>query len=219
MNFTLAILSHHPYIHHGRSGFFNSPYVPSSTQKAVWKAIGEVDRRLEALGDRIDQDALDPDEFSDAVKSFMILTQRTSRDEKLRAAANLLTNLMLRDNDPEKLTFTEADHFWRCLDSLSIGSIQLLGLICREPRTRNVRKSPGGEQRFSAGDVVPLMKDLPPHVVLSLVAELGARHLLRTEAAPVSLETNGYRENDPVFLTPSGLRFVETVLQAGATEG
>ena len=193
-------------------------YVPSSTEKSIRKAISALRKRLDQLGERVDVAAVDPDEFSDAVKSFLLLTQRTSREEKLRGAGNLLANLLLTNDDPERLTYTEADHFWRCLDALSIGAIRLLGLICQEMNTRGLREAPGGEYMFAAGDVVPMMNDLSPHLVLSLVAELDALNLLRKAAASVSLASQGYRENDAIFLTRTGLRFVEMVLQAGHGE-
>ena len=194
-------------------------YVPSSTEKSVRKAISQLQNRLEQLGERVDLASVDPDEFSDAVKSFLLLTQKTSREEKLRGAANLFANLLLKNDDPERLTYTEADHFWRCLDSLSIGAIRLLGLVCRKVKTQRIREAPGGEYMFTAADVVPLMNDVPPHIVLSLVAELNAWNLLRKESAPVTLATEGYRENDQIFLTPTGPRFVESVLHPGDGKG
>ena len=195
-------------------------YIPSSTRKAVSEAIQVLENRLDSLADRIDRDAksIDPDEFSDSAKSFLLLTQRTSREEKLRGAANLLANQLLKDGDREKLSYTEADHFWRCLDSLSIGAIQLLGLICKRVEVAKPRKVAGDEYVFENKDVVSLMPKLPPTSVLSLAAELNAWYMVRMDAAGVSLVINGYRQNDQVFLTPTGMSFVETVLQAGTTD-
>ena len=55
--------------------------------------------------------------------------ERTHRDEKLRAAANILANLLLKPGDQAKVSYDELDHLIRCVDALSIGAITVLGAI------------------------------------------------------------------------------------------
>ncbi len=54
---------------------------------------------------------------------------RTHRKEKIKAATSLIANVLFKDGDPEKLNFTELDHFSRCLDSLSIGAIDVIANV------------------------------------------------------------------------------------------
>lgn len=186
-----------------------------STHRAVVKAMQFVHERVEGLEDRVDAKTVDEDELSDAWKSFMRSSVSTSQDEKLRAAANLLANTLLHPGDPEKLSYTERDHFVRCLDALSIGAIQVLGFAYRMTRARGARKNQIGEYEFQARDLVGNAEGMPPRMVMSLVGELSAWRLLRSSDPGVTLPGDGYAENEPVKLTPTGERFVEYVLKAG----
>ena len=43
-------------------------YVPKSTEGAIWKAVEYLNERVRSLGDRVNAEAVAPDEFSDTVK-------------------------------------------------------------------------------------------------------------------------------------------------------
>ena len=84
-----------------------SDYVPTATQSTVDEAIEMLSGRLERLGDRIDAESLDKDEFSELFKSSYYTIVRTHQDDKLRAATHIITNALLRDGDVEKLPFAK----------------------------------------------------------------------------------------------------------------
>lgn len=192
-------------------------YVPKSTEKAVWRAIGYLGKRLEDLADRIDLESVDADEFADTVKSFLLLSQRTSQERKLQAAANILANLLLKEGDPEKLSYTELDHFSRCIDSLSTGAIHVLGVAYRLAKTRRREATPEGDVRLAARDIVPNIEGIPPAVIMSLTAELSAWNLLLIESRSgfVGYYADGYCTNLPLRFTSVAGRFVEYVLGEG----
>lgn len=104
-------------------------YVPLSTQRSIEKTTELLKQKLTALEGRIDTEAVNKDEFSDLFKSCYLVVVRTTQEEKLRAASGILANLFLKPGDPEKLSYSELDHFVRCLDGLSIGAIVTLGTV------------------------------------------------------------------------------------------
>src|SRR5713101_7516132 len=104
-------------------------YVPLSTQRSIEKAARLLEERLEKLQDRVDVEAVNKDEFADLFKSTYLAIVRTTNEQKLRAAAAILTNLLLKPGDSDKLPYTELDHFVRCLDLLSVGAIAVLGSV------------------------------------------------------------------------------------------
>jgi hypothetical protein len=110
-------------------------YVPLSTQRSIESTTELLGQKLTSLEGRIDAEAVDKDEFSDLFKSCYLVVVRTTREEKLRAAAGILANIFLKQGDPEKLSYTELDHLVRCLDGLSSGAIAALdavkGLVTR----------------------------------------------------------------------------------------
>ena len=210
VNMVKAALSSLPFT--GGIASLIADYVPRSTGRAIWQAIGFLNEKLQDLGDRIDTGGIDEDEFSDTVKSFLMTIQKTSQEEKLRGAANLLANVCLKDGESDKLPYTEIDHFFRCLESLSVGAIYVLGVVCKMVEARGTRKSPAGEYTLTYGDIVPEINNLPPHTIISLMSELNSLNLLRLETATISLATQGYQENYQAFLTPMGVKFVKHVL-------
>src|SRR5215471_18235878 len=101
--------------------------VQPGTQRSVERTVLFLEQRLSSFGNRIDPAQVNNEEFSELFKSCYLVVIRTHREEKLRAAANILANLMLRVGDSEKSSYDELDHLVRCLDSLSTGAISVLG--------------------------------------------------------------------------------------------
>jgi hypothetical protein len=102
-------------------------YIPSYRERTTEKAMVFLNEQLTLLEDRIDVEAVNKDEFSELFNSCYMIIIRTHHEEKLRAAAALLANLLLRQGDPGKVPYEELDHLVRCLDALSIGAIAVLG--------------------------------------------------------------------------------------------
>jgi hypothetical protein len=181
-------------------------YVPSSTQRSIERTVELLGEQLTVLQDRIDVEAVDKDEFSELFKSCYLVAVRTHREEKLRAAAGLLANLLLKPEDPAKLTYDEIDHFVRCLDTLSIGAITLLGTASSIMRTSNTGVDRLGMWTFRVLQT-RLRPEMEHDLALGLVGELSACNLLRIEAAEEGLGV-AYA---PVQLTKLGQRFVSFV--------
>jgi len=117
-------------------------------------------------------DAVDKDEFSEMFKSCYLVAVRTHHEEKLCAAAGLLANLLLKPGGPGKLTYTELDHFVRCLDALSIGARTVQGTAWRIVRAAQTPLEGRGRLRF---DVLRAgLPEMERELVLGLAGERNA---------------------------------------------
>lgn len=185
-------------------------YVPSATQRSIETAIEILNQKVEQLGDRIDPDAVNKDEFAELFKSCYLSIVRTQQRAKLNAAAGLIANILLRKDDPEKLTYTELDHFARCLETLSIGAIEILGHavgIARKSKPNEYKAQP---VRFDFEDLKGRMPQTDAFLLMGLVGELNSMNLVHLAGAP-QIATPAYA-NYPVQLTPLGVRFCERLL-------
>ena len=126
-----------------------SDYVPLSTQRSIERTMELLRVRLTSLEGRLDVDAVNKDEFSELFKSCYLVVVRTTQETKLRAASAILANLLLKAGDAEKASYTELDHFVRCLDGLSIGAITVLGTAARLVVTANINPNQDGNQTFA----------------------------------------------------------------------
>ena len=200
----------------GGLGVLIDEYVHSSTRRALEKAFEFLNQRIDHLADRINATGVNEDELSDMVKTFVRVSVRSSCEEKLQAAANILANVLLRKGDGEKLSFTELEFFARCVESLSVGAIRVLAVAYRISQQQGRHKNQIGEYDFTAQDLVPQVPDMEPRVVMALVGELNAWGLMRiTGGSFAGLPANGYWENEPLRMPETGVRFVRYVLEAG----
>lgn len=208
-----AAVSAVPYVGSSIAGLIND-YIPSATERAFEEASGYFKARLDQLEERIDPEAVNRDDFSEMFKTCMVTVARTHRSEKLRAASALLSNVLLKDGDAEKLSFTELDHFARCLETLSIGALRVLGeAIAIVGRTK---RDPIRSQ-IAALQFVQLktrISDWAPDLVLGLVAELNAAHLLNVNSQQPQVFAPGMG-NFRIEVTPLGFDFSFRILNAG----
>jgi len=189
-------------------------YVPTHTERAVEEATRLLTDRLSEIEERIDPETVNKDEFAELFKSCYLVVVRTHQEEKLRGAANLLANALLRPGDGAKLEYTELDHFVRCLDAISIGGIRVLGVLYNLVQER----VPPGPSEVH---VSQLRKRLPPSLISlveSLLFELNALHLV---FLPPLHKFSGPRGTAPgalsdyeISITSWGRKFVERVLGA-----
>jgi len=186
-------------------------YVPLSTQRSIEKTTELLKQKLTALEGRIDTEAVNKDEFSDLFKSCYLVVVRTTQEEKLRAASRILANLLLKPGDPEKLSYTELDHFVHCLDGLSIGAIVTLAAVDRLAVKGKVQPDNDGHQTIAFKELSEKLKELQPALLLGLVGELNGFNLLHIHGRP-AIPTSQYG-NYPISLTPLGKRFVEGFLE------
>ena len=180
-------------------------YVPNSTEKSVDRALNELRQRISSLEDRIDPETVEREDFSELFKSCYLVIVRTHQQEKRRAAVRLIVNILLRDGDSEKLTYTELDHFVHCLDRLSIGAIKTLGHVVNIVRRSNPSDLEHNSVSINFEHIQAEMTDVAPDLLMGLVGELNAENLLHVPASP-GIRTAHYA-NYPVELTPMGGRF------------
>ena len=202
-----AGLSAVPYVG-GPLASLIADYIPTHTQRSIERFLAELAIRLEQLEGRLDPANVDKDEFAELFKSCYLVVVRTHQGEKLRAVAGLLSNVLLREDDPLRLSYTELDHFSRCLDGLSIGAIQVLveayylGQALRRPGVE--------EPRFNFEDLGERLPRMSPELLMGLVGELNAMNLVHLAGVP-GIRTTHYG-NYPVELTALGIRFVGHIL-------
>ena len=156
-------------------------------------------------------------------KSCCLTIVRSHRDEKLRAATAILANLFLRENDSDKLTYTELDHHARCAETLSSGAVEVLGVVVQMAHSGPRFTSEGEIDRegrldwtieSSRNNFSELQREFPqhsPHLLMGLIAELDRANLLHRTGAPV-VETEGYG-NHLIRLTPLGATFCKFLLE------
>ena len=205
-----AALNAVPYVG-GAVASLIGDYVPLSTQRSIDRTTKLLQERLTKLEGRLDAESVNKDEFSDLFKSCYLVVVRTTQEEKLRAAAAILANLLLKPGDSEKASYTELDHFVRCLDALSVGAIAALGAARGIVQNANVRPDHHGDQSFSFEQLQRQFPQMEPALLMGLVGELNAFNLLRAEGRP-SIPTSQYG-NYPLSLTPLGSRLVQRFLE------
>jgi len=185
-------------------------YIGNSTKKALDKAIEYFSEKIKELEGRIDILSVNQDEFSDTIKQFGRVILYNSKEEKLRAAANLLANAMLKTEDPDKISYAELDHTFKCVESLSIGAIQLLGTIYEKEVPQNQRHHTNKNYRLNFDDISRYFPEYEPTFLMGLVGECNAYNLLHILGIP-QIKTNEYG-NYPIELTRFGQRFIKTIM-------
>ena len=194
-------------------------YIPTATQKSIDFAIHDLRTKLESIVDRIDAETINKDHFAEIFKSSYLIIVRTHQEKKIKAATALIANIFLKEGDPEKLNFTELDHFTRCLDSLSIGAIEVIAnvsnYIAKKHYKGDLSQAYGGDynegRTFDFGALQNRLPDTHPSLLMGLVSELNSLNLLHMSGAPV-IRTENYG-NYPIELSILGVRFVLTVLK------
>ena len=176
-------------------------YVPNSTQRAAVRTMELLAEKLSSLEDRIDVQQVDKEEFSELFKSCSLVVIRSHREEKLRVAAALLANLLLRPSDAKKSPYEELDHLVRCLETLSVGAIAVLGAS---------RHITAAQANFNLDPLRNLFPEFDTSLLMSLVRELENLNLLRVQEGNIRMSDHGELLLE---LTPIGRRFVERFIE------
>ncbi len=183
-------------------------YIPSETERVVRRTVGELRDRIRRLEDRIDVQQVDKDEFSELFKSCYLQIVRTHHQARLEAIVGIMVNLLLKGDDRDKLSFTELDHFSRCLDSLSLGAIHILALIASLDDQWGGRE---GGDRMSFSHTAELAPEFDESLLRGLLVELNGTSLVSFPALP-AVRTSELAQQ-PLELTPLGRRFVDHILR------
>ncbi len=185
-------------------------YIPSATEKSKNRAIELLEKRLKELEGRLDPSNVNKDQFAELFKSSYLSIVRSHNDAKLRAATNLIANILLEKGDIEKLSYTELDHFARCVENLSSGAIEVLSVAVRmaEKDRKVVLETSGFRMNFF--ELKAMFSDMTPSLLMGLIGELDSANLLHRKGTPTI--TAGEYSNYPIELTPLGVRFVKHIL-------
>jgi hypothetical protein len=185
-------------------------YIPTATQRNVQETLESLRAHIESLGNRIDVEAVNREEFAEVFKSAYLVIVRTHQTAKLRAAALLVSNVLLREGDPEKLSYTEIDHYVRCLDLLSVGGIQTLALAVRLAEEREPNVLAERSVRINFDELQARQPAIAPSLLMGLVGELDTLNLVHRAGVP-DIRTANYG-NYPLEVTPLGGRFAKHLL-------
>lgn len=152
-------------------------FLPSAHDDAIQRANDYLQDRLCELEDRIDETVVTRNEFADLFKNTLATVQRTHYDEKIRAAVNVLANACLSDDDSEKLSYIELDHFSRAVEQLSIGAFAMVRKLVLVHESHN---------RIDRGiDIEHLCDDFTPGVTID--RELGLGLLRELESFNIAI--------------------------------
>ena len=181
-------------------------YVPSSTQVAIERATKILGEKVDELQSRIDVDAVNKDDFSELFKSCYLVIVRTTREEKLQAAAAILANILLRPGDPAKSPYEELDHLIRCIDTLSIGALSVLGAARQIAATAGQ----GTQRSFQFAQLRSAFSSFDPALTMSLASELRALNLVRIQEGAIRVPDYG---EVLIEVTPIGERLVDRFIE------
>lgn len=194
-----------------------SDYVPFTTQRSIDKAIELLRQRLLELESRIDPETVNKDEFAELFKTCYLTIVRTHQESKLRGTAALIANVLLKNGDPDKLSYIELDHFARCLDALSVGAITVFSKIVEIAKPRDRGRSFGVESiRLDFRDISSQLPEMSPDLLMAIVQELNSLHLIHLQASP-TVRTPDYA-NYALEVPPIARRFSDHVLELDAAK-
>lgn len=198
-------------------------YMPNRTLETVQCSLEYLRYRTEVLEGRIDADAfkdtVKKDEFSEIFKSCYLVTVRSHKKQKLEAAMNIVANTLLREDDQERLAFTEADHFSRGLELMSLGSIHVLKAIydvvdqCLTGGLASVGIENAENERLVAfQNLQEIFGELYyDSLLMGLLRDLDSLNFVNLVGGAVHNEKEDY-SGQIIELTVLGARFVATVL-------
>ncbi|GJM25773.1 MAG: hypothetical protein DHS20C16_21880 [Phycisphaerae bacterium] len=145
-------------------------------------------------------------------KDCWLTVVRTQKENKLRAVAKIIANSLLRPGDAEELEFTELDFFSRCVDSLPIGAIDVVGQVARIAQSREAKNFRKSNVQLDFGELHQRVKEKPDFLMV-LCEELNSFHLIHLTSAP-TVRTPNYG-NYSLEIPPIGVRFVTHILESG----
>lgn len=180
-------------------------YVPTATERNYKKALEFLAEKIKRVEARIDIESVNKDEFAELYKLFRLITTRTHRDEKLGAAAAILSNLLLPPGDPEKVSYEESDHLMRCIDQLSVGALTVLGASRHLIDAQPVH----ARQPLQFEQILKQFPQFEASFLMSLVSELRGLNLLHVQEPGIRVPSYA---NYSIELTVVGRRFVEKFL-------
>lgn len=190
-------------------------FARSATEQSVRAQIDVLADELERVHDRLDARHAATADCSEQYKSMMVQAYRTHHRQKLVIAARLVVNVCLRENDPDRLSRAEREHFTQAVDRLSTAAIAALSAAyayAGSPKSLD-----GYGTRVYVGDITARLRPLEPSLVMGLLGQLHALNLVHMWGSP-SVRVDDYK-NYGIELTPLGVRFVRSLMEGLHAEG
>lgn len=194
-------------------------YQSALRRKSQDKFNSEFEAGYKRLGARIDKEGYKPNEFYEMYMLTSEAAAKTARDAKLKILAELLVNVILKPGDPDKLPYSELEHFTRCVDALSEHAIEMLGLIVRVVKDRSPSGTTPSGVTTGKIRVEHFENEIPTgmqmDLAMGLVSQLQSWNLVYTESPPGirTATLQGAVANQNIFLTQLGgglFRFITT---------
>jgi hypothetical protein len=183
-------------------------YLPSSTERSVKELARHLVEEIKRIDSRIDSGEIDQDEFTELFKSAYLVAVRTHRQEKIHGAAHLLANLLLKKGDPEKLSYTELDHFVRAIDALSHGALHVHGVLVRFALSEESRGQAKPFFHMTLGHLGSVVGGEDLSLLSSLLRELASWGFTEVRVPQVNSDDLTMHT---VVLTDMGKRFAKAV--------
>ncbi len=192
---------------------------PKHAEQAQQRAFDQIKRRLAEVEAQIDEQQAWTPEFYELFNDWSRITHQTAREEKIRAATNIVANALLRNCEPDKLPYDELDHFTRCVEHLSAGAIHVAGeayaLAALNPLGR--KEKLGTENRpVDFAGLTERLRDSDPDLLFGLLGDLHSYNIVHLRYLNgVHFGGSGKYAMYRIEITPLGCRFVRHVLSPG----
>ena len=96
--------------------------------------------RINKLESRIDPTVLQNEKTKVILERCYKSIVNNSETGDLNSAIAIMSNVLLKESDPEKIEYTELDHFSRCVAELSAGAMSVFVNVVNIARLRDQRK-------------------------------------------------------------------------------
>ncbi len=182
-----------------------------ATNEAMERSIRLLGMKLNRMAERISKECVSTEDFGDLLLGWMAVMDRTQREEKLRAAANLVANQLLVPGDPERIEPSEADLFMRAIEQLSKDALAVLGAAYLMGKYEGRDDLGADSVRLQFAVLCTRFPKTDPHLIVGLIGELDRFGLLHRDSRPV-VRSARY-EDQPFDLTPLGVRFIDRLVK------
>src|SRR5205085_11865622 len=117
------------------------------------------------------------------------------------------------EGHPDRLPYTERDHFARCLDGRSTGASRVPAVLVESTTPAQLAQLEDEPLRISFSDLRARAADIAPGLLMGLLGQLHAFNLVHLAGVP-GIRTPQYA-NYPIELTALGARLVTHLVQPG----
>jgi hypothetical protein len=118
---------------------------------------------------------------------------------------------LLKEGDPEKLDYTELDHYVRCLEFISVGAVEVLAHAIAIASRTEPENLDSRSIRLDFGVLQKRLPSISSSLLMGLLGDLDTMNLIHRLGVP-AISTPDYG-NYPLELTPLGAKFARRILE------